>query len=157
MLSELVRFRGGVRQEVNIMPYEIFPDGRVRADTADEIINLWSKLKRPAANTEVVTPSCIQDSWSIFIKMLSVEWQSSQRHLLSTLKKQAGPIDRDAFRAALGPTYRSNNVVGGTIAGLGKTAKKAGLDLATIIVLEGRTYRPGPLLREQALPWDDLT
>jgi len=70
------------------MPYEIFPDGRVRADTPDEIINLWAKLKKPATETtvsqpnteilkkpetEVSRPSCI-DSWNIFTKALSAPW-----------------------------------------------------------------------------------
>jgi hypothetical protein len=148
---------GGVRPEMNTMPYEIFPDGRVRADTADEIINLWSRLKKPAVETEVSKPNCIQDSWSILMRMLSAEWLAAHRHLLSTLKKQETPIERDAFRRELGPAYTSNNVVGGTIAGISRHAKKAGLDLATIVIRDGVTYRPGPLLREQALPWDDAT
>ncbi|MGK3964992.1 hypothetical protein WMF01_30910 [Sorangium sp. So ce1667] len=139
------------------MPYEIFPDGRVRADTADEIISLWSKLREPAVETEAPRPSSAQDSWSILMRMLSADWYASQRHLLSILKKQDAPIDRDAFRQELGPAFRSNNVIGGTIAGLKKTAKKAGLDLETIIIRDGATYRPGPLLREQTLPWDDVT
>jgi len=79
----------------------------------------------------------------------------SQRHVLSTLKTQAKPIHRDAFIQALGPQFKTINVVGGTVAGISKQASKAGLDLATIVIREGVMYRPGPLLRERPLPWDD--
>ncbi|TKD12369.1 hypothetical protein [Polyangium fumosum] len=152
------------------MPYEIFPDGRVRADSADEVFALWSKLKKPVAETSdskpnievfekpeslVSRPSCIEDSWGILMRMLSEEWLASHRHVLSTLKKLERPLTRDAFREALGPGYRSNNVVGGTLSGISRHARKAGLDLATIVITVGNTYRPGPLLRERPLPWDD--
>jgi hypothetical protein len=152
------------------MSYEIHPDGSVRADTADEVVAVWSKLKKPLVETrvskqsapvsmkpciEVSKPSCVEDSWSIFTKALSAEWHVNQRHVLSTLKKQGAPIHRDAFIQALGPVFRTINVVGGTVAGISKQARKAGLDLATIVIREGMTYRPGPLLRERPLPWDD--
>jgi len=142
--------------------YEIFPDGRVRADTADEVFAMWSRMRKPVVETsdskpniEVSNPSCAEDAWSIFVKMLSAGWLAPHQHILSTLKKQDGPIDRDSFRALLGPMFRSNNVVGGMLAGISRHARKAGLDLGTIIIREGTTYRPGSLLRERALPWDD--
>lgn len=141
------------------MSYEILPDGRVRADTADEVFAVWSKLKKPVVDgeTEGFKPSCVEDSWRIFMMSLSKAWCAPHQHLLSVLKKQDSPINRDAFRELLGAMFRSNNVLGGMLAGISRHAHKAGLDLATIVIVEGKTYRPGPLLRERALPWDETT
>jgi hypothetical protein len=154
VLSESMRVRGGCVFEENTMKYEIFPDGRVRADNPNDVLALWMKMKAPA-EIEVSKPRCTQDSWSIFTKMLHEPWLTPHQHILATLKKQDGAIDRDAFRELLGPMFRSNNVVGGLIGGIGRYARRAGLDLETIIIREGRSYRPGPLLREWALPWED--
>lgn len=136
--------------------YEIYPDGRVRTDTADDVLALWMRMQAPA-ETKVSRPNSVEDSWDILMRTLSQPWFEPHKRILTVLKRQESSIDRNAFRALLGTAFTSNNVVGGTIGGIGRYARQAGLDRETIIIHEGTTYRPGPLLREHSLPWDEST
>jgi hypothetical protein len=144
------------------MPYEIHPDGRVRADTPDEVAALWALMKpskatvsdnmrEPPPPAPGAPKSIAGDKWDILMKLLSETWQRDMRTILSTVKSLDQEVARYDLCELLG---YSSSVLGGKMGGLVKNCRKAGLDPDTVIIRTAKTYRPGPLLREYDLPWD---
>ena len=149
------------------MKFKLLPDGSIEADSIEAILALRAGLlgntpstatishSAPAAPvvTTPAAPAAKPTPWDKFIENVSGEGRFLQRRLLLALKAGGGtPLSLDELRMAL--KVETNNAIGGTVAGVVKNAKRAGIESVQILARDATGgFRPGPLLAQRDLPF----